>query len=380
MPIADTLDIIGIALGASVMVAALGAVVLLLLRRAQVALQLAVLVAIAAAAVVVSMVAVANWMFLSQHDLTVAIYVAAIAGFVSLVISVLLGFIVSRNVRKLTTIARGIGQGEFAPSNAHGSSAELRTLALELSATSQRLAESREREERLERSRRALIAGISHDLRTPLAGIRAMSEALEDGLVEDQGRYLRQMRVKVEQLDGMVNDLFQLSRVDSGLLTLALTDVSLYDVVSDAVADLGPLAAGRAITVEAPNVDDLTVRADPRELARAMSNLLTNAVQHTPPGTPVTVIAGRRADGRPSVSVIDSGGGIPEAELERVFEAGWRGQVSRSRAESSKTGGAGLGGAGLGLAIVAGILKAHNGEATVRNVPGGCRFDLILPA
>lgn len=375
MPIADTLDIVGIALGASLIVGAIGAAVLFLLRRAQVALQLAVLVAIAAATVVVSMIAVANWMFLSQHDLTVAIYVAAIAGLVSLVISVLLGFVVSRSVGSITTIARRIGQGKAAPSSGYGTSAELRTLELELSAASQRLDESREREERLESSRRALVAGISHDLRTPLAGIRAMSEALEDGLAEDQERYLRQMRVKVDQLDGMVNDLFQLSRVDSGLLTLALSEVSLYDIVSDAVADLGPLAAGRTITVEAPNIDDLTVSADPRELSRAMSNLLTNAVQHTPAGTPVRVIASRGADGRPSVSVIDSGGGIPEAELARVFEAGWRGEVSRSRTDNAKTGGA-----GLGLAIVAGILKAHNGEATVRNVPGGTRFDLILPA
>jgi signal transduction histidine kinase len=375
MPIADTLDIIGIALGASLLVAVIGTAVLVLLRRSPVALQLAVLVGIAAAAIVVSMIAVANWMFLSRHDLVVAIYVAAIAGGVSLAISVALGLVVSRNVRRLTTVARGIGDGAAGLPTGGGSSAELRALALELGATSQRLEESREREQRLETSRRALIAGISHDLRTPLAGIRAMSEALEDGLVDDQQRYLRQMRVKVHQLDGMVEDLFQLSRVDSGLLTLALSDVSLYDVVSDAVADLGPLASGRSITVEASNVDDLTVRADPRELSRAMSNLLTNAVQHTPPGTPVTVLAGRRPDGRPSVSVIDGGGGIPEDELERVFEAGWRGQPSRAPLDGSKSGGA-----GLGLAIVAGILKAHNGEATVRNVPGGCRFDLILPA
>jgi signal transduction histidine kinase len=373
--LADTVTIIAIALGASLMVAILGAVALLLLRRAIVAVQLAVLVAIACAGVVASMIGVANRMFLSEHDLTVAVYVAVISGIVSVLISALLGLVVSRNVRRLAAVARTIGQGAVAQDMGRGSSAELRLLAFELRSTSERLEESRERELRLENSRRALIAGISHDLRTPLAGIRAMSEALEDGLVDDQQRFLRQMRVKVEQLDGMVDDLFQLSRLDSGLLTLELSDVSLYDVVSDAVADLGPLAAGRSITVEAPNVDDLTVRADPHELSRAMSNLLTNAVHHTPPGTPVTVIASRRADGRPTVSVIDGGGGIPESELDRVFDAGWRGQASRAPIDGARSGGA-----GLGLAIVAGILKAHNGEATVRNVPGGCRFDLILPA
>ncbi len=375
MPIADTLHIIAIAFGAALGVALVGAAVLWLLRRTPLALQLAVLVAVAVLAIVASMLGVANWMFLSPHDLTVGIYVAVIAGIVSLCFSVLLGVIVSRNVRRLTLATRGIGDGIAVPSIGSGSSAEFRRLALELRATSTKLEESREREQRLEGSRRALIAGISHDLRTPLAGIRAMSEALEDGMVDDQERYLRQMRMKVDQLAGMVDDLFELSRIDAGLLTLNLTEVSLYDVVSDAVADLGPLAKGRSISVEASSVEDLTVRADPRELSRAMGNLLTNAVQHTPPGTPVTVIASRRPDGRPSVSVIDNGGGIPEPELERVFEAGWRGQVSRSPREGATTAGA-----GLGLAIVAGILKAHNGEATVRNVPGGCRFDLILPA
>jgi signal transduction histidine kinase len=329
MPIASTLDIVGIALAVSLVVAAVGAGVLILLRRAPLALQLAVLVGIAAATVVASMIGVARWMFLSAHDLTVGIDVAVIAGIVSLVFSVFLGIVVSRNFRRLTLAARGLGEGRSVPTLEHGTSAEFRDLARELSATSTKLEESREREQLLEASRRTLIAGISHDLRTPLAGIRAISEALEDGMVDDQERYLRQIHAKVEQLDGMVEDLFQLSRIDSGLLHLTFSEVSLYDVVSDAVADLGPLALGRSISVEASRVEDLTVRADARELSRAMGNLLTNAVQHTPPGTPVSVIASRRADGRPTVSVIDGGGGIPEAELARVFEAGWRGQISR---------------------------------------------------
>jgi signal transduction histidine kinase len=194
-------------------------------------------------------------------------------------------------------------------------------------------------------------------------------------MADDQDRYLRKMRSKIDQLSGMVDDLFELSKIDAGMLTLELSDVYLYDVVSDAVADLGALADGRLISVESSSVDNLTVRADPRELSRAISNLLMNAVQHTPPGTPVTVIAGPSADGRPTISVIDAGGGIPEDDLVRVFEAGWRGSDARAPLPGGKTGGA-----GLGLAIVAGILHAHDGEATVRNVMGGCRFDLVLPA
>jgi signal transduction histidine kinase len=375
MSLPDFLTIVGLALAASLAVALIGGLALVLLRRAALPVQLGVLVATAAAAVVASMVVVAQWMFLSQHDLTVAIDVAAVAGIVSLVFSVLLGRVVSRNVRTLTLAARVIGEGGPATAIEGSASAEFRVLAKELQETSRKLDESREREAKLEDARRELIAGISHDLRTPLAGIRVISEALEDGMVDDQDRYLRQMRVKVDQLSGMVDDLFELSKIDSGMLALETTEVSLYDIVSDAVADLGPLADGRQITVESTSVDDLTVTADPRELARAIDNLLTNAVQHTSAGTPIRVIAGRSADGRPSISVIDQGGGIPEDDLSRVFDAGWRGTAARPPLAGGRTGGA-----GLGLAIVRGILAAHRGEATVTNIPGGCRFDLVLPA
>ena len=375
MPIADLLVVAGITLGISLVVAFVGALVLIAMRRAPLAAQLAVLVAVAAIAVVASMVGVANRMFLSQHDLTVGIYVAVMAGAVSMVFSVLLGVAVSRNFRRLTVATRDLGEGRWMQSTPLGSTAEFRALALELGATSAKLEESREREQQLEGARRELIAGISHDLRTPLAGIRVIAEALEDGMADDKDRYLRNMRTKVDQLSGMVDDLFELSKIDAGMLTLSVSEVSVYDLVSDAVADLGVLARGREISVQPSDGDDFMVRADPRELSRAINNLLTNAVQHTPAGTPVTVLAGRSTDGRPTISVIDAGGGIPEVDLARVFEAGWRGSGARTPLPGGKTAGA-----GLGLAIVAGILRAHDGEATVRNVPGGCRFDLVLPA
>ena len=124
------------------------------------------------------------------------------------------------------------------------------------------------------------------------------------------------------------------------------------------------------------------MHADPRELSRAISNLLLNAIQHTPAGSPITVAASV-VDGRASVTVIDNGGGIDEDDLHRVFEPGWRGGV-RPHTGHSHPGVLGeslrSSGAGLGLAIVRGIAVAHQGEVTVRNVPGGCRFDLILPS
>lgn len=366
--------IVAIALAASLIIALLGGLVLRIGRRMSLAAQIGVLVASTAFATVASVVAVAKWMLISAHDLTVVLYVAVVAGTVSLAFGLVLGRFVSRNLRSLTLAAQRIGEGGVVDSDSAVAGAEFRALADELATTSQRLDTFRRREQRLESGRRDLVAGISHDLRTPLAGIRAMSEALEDGLVDDQSRYFGQMRVKVDQLTGMVDDLFELSKIDSGLLRLNITEVSLYDVVSDAVADLGPLAQSRNISVDAANREDLTVRADARELSRAINNLIVNAVQHTPDGSPISVVAGRSVDGRPSISVIDQGGGIADEDIERIFEPGWRTTSARTPLAGGRTAGA-----GLGLAIVQGILRAHSGEAVVRNVPGGCRFDLLLP-
>ena len=374
MPWSDLVAVSSIALATTAVVGGLAVVALLLLRRASLIVQVLVLVLAAIVSVVASMVGVANEMYLSEHDLTVAVAVAAISGVVSLVLVAVLGWLVARNSRALSLAARRIGAGERLESAGRYSNSELNALADELVATSAKLAESREREQRIESSRRELVAWISHDLRTPLAGIRAMAEALEDGIAPDPARYHRQMRIQVDQLSSMVDDLFELSKIDSDALHLSLKEVSLYDVVSDTVADLRPASRGRDIRVEAPLAQDLVVMADPRELSRAIGNLLMNAIQHTPEGPPITV-AVDLVDDRAMVSVIDAGGGIDEDDLDRVFEPAWRGSKARTPSlhESSSSG------AGLGLAIVKGIMSAHRGEVAVRNVPGGCRFDLLLP-
>lgn len=374
MPWSDLVAVASIALATTAIVGGLAVVALLLLRRASLIVQVCVLVLAAIVSVVASMVGVANEMYLSEHDLTVAVAVAAISGVVSLVLVAVLGWLVARNSRALSLAARRIGAGERLESAGRYSNSELNALADELVATSAKLAESREREHRIESSRRELVAWISHDLRTPLAGIRAMAEALEDGIAPDPARYHRQMRIQVDQLSSMVDDLFELSKIDSDALHLSLKEVSLYDVVSDTVADLRPASRGRDIRVEAPLAQDLVVMADPRELSRAIGNLLMNAVQHTPEGSPITV-AVDLVDDRAMVSVIDAGGGIDENDLDRIFEPAWRG--SKARTPSLHDGSSS--GAGLGLAIVKGIMSAHRGEVSVRNVPGGCRFDLLLP-
>lgn len=380
MPWPDLLQVAGLSLAITLAIGGAAVLVLIALRRSSLIVQVCILVFAALLSVVLSIVGASWQMYFSEHDLTVAIHVAVISGTVSLALVAGLGLVVVRNARALSTAARRIGSGERVDLVATHSGSEFRALAKDLAATSRNLAESREREQRVEESRRELVAWIAHDLRTPMAGIMSMAEALEDDLAADPQRYHRQMREQVSRLSAMVDDLFELSKIDSGTLRLSLQDVSLLDVVSDAVADLRPLIQDREVVIESELGDDDVVLADPRELSRAVSNLLLNAVQHTPEGSPITVSASESGD-RACVAVIDAGGGIAEEDLTRVFDPGWRGVAARTPPPHAEMATSVLrsSGAGLGLAIVRGIAAAHHGEVTVRNVPGGCRFELILP-
>ncbi|WP_371494356.1 HAMP domain-containing histidine kinase [Kitasatospora sp. NBC_00374] len=360
----------------------LGWPVVRLLRRRSVALSLFIVALVTVLAMTAGTLAVARAMFLSHHDLGVVITVTSMAAVVSLVTAALLGRQVVAGSRALTAAARTVGSdaGFTAPGRPLGS--ELAELSAELSATSARLAESRRREQALEHSRRELIAWISHDLRTPLAGLRAMAEALEDGVAEDPGRYLTRIGTEVDRLTGMVDDLFELSRIQAGALTLSPARVSVYDLVGDAIAGADPLARERGVRLEGAEVAAEPIEVDGREITRVLANLLVNAIRCTPADGVVAVAARREAD-EVLVSVTDGCGGIPEPDLSRVFETGWRGGSARTPrpAEAGAPGPHhGDTGAGLGLAIVRGIVEAHAGRASVRNVTGGCCFEIALPS
>ena len=367
----------GIALACALVVGALGLLTLRLLSRGSLVTQIVVVAFATIASVVSGTAAVASLMYLSTHDLIVFYAVAAVAGLVSLMMAAVLGRSLARDNKYFRAAAASIGRGESVISPDRHTSTEFAALAGELAATADRLTESREREARIEASRREIVAWISHDLRTPLAGIRAMAEALEDGMAPDPERYYVQIRGQVDRLSGMVDDLFELSKIHSGALKLAFERISLYDLISDTVADLAPVALAKSLDLRFEGERGLVLQADARELARAVGNLVMNAIQHSPSGSSIVVSATRHADGRAIISVVDAAGGIPEQDLGRVFEAGWR--ASEPRTASAWGTGGRSGGAGLGLAIVQGIAEAHHGQVTVTNVRGGCRFDLVLP-
>lgn len=389
----DNVLIVLIGGGSSIGVGVLGLLVLRLLRGRSMRLKLFAVATFTVLSMVAGVLAAAQAMFLSQHDFGVALVVCIAAGLVALAMAIPLARNVTADSRALRNAMRALGDEErelgypapgggrhAAPGPAATdrdrtgpvslATAELDDLSRELATTAARLAESRERERALERSRRELVAWVSHDLRTPLAGLRAMAEALEDGVATDPLRYHTQIRMSVDRLAGMVDDLFEMSRIHAGALRLTLERVPLTDLVDEAVIGADPLARACGVALQADVRTPLAVRVDPRELSRALTNLVANAIRHTPSDGAVRVEATER-DGHAVLAVVDACGGIPDEDLDRVFEVAWRGTAARTPEP--------LAGAGLGLAIVRGIVEAHAGEVDVRNVVGGCRFEVRLP-
>jgi signal transduction histidine kinase len=235
--------------------------------------------------------------------------------------------------------------------------------------------EARERERAAEASRRELVAWISHDLRTPLAGIRAMAEALADGVVSSPSEvagYANRIGGESRRLSGMVDDLFELSRITAGALQLTMSQVALREVVSDVLAAQAPVAHRKRVRVLANAATAPVVLGSDPELARVVRNLVSNAIRHTPPDGTVAVQVD--VDGGDAVLAVDDGcGGIPDAELSRVFDVAFRGSAARTPSRDDEVGG------GLGLAIAKGLVEAHKGRIDAQNHGPGCRFEVRLP-
>ena len=206
-----------------------------------------------------------------------------------------------------------------------------------------------------------------------------MSEALEDGLAADPERYHRQITAEVDRMTRMVDDLFELSRVQAGSLRIAPERVPVGDLVSEAIAGADPVARAHGIRLDGAVEAGLQVTADPAAMSRILDNLIMNGIRHTPCDGLVEIHA-RGVTGGVELSVTDGCEGIPDAERARVFDLAWQGAAARTPQHSGEP----TARAGLGLAIVKGIVEAHEGEVEVVNVPEavdrGCRFVVRLPA
>lgn len=247
-------------------------------------------------------------------------------------------------------------------------------LALDVRRLEHRQYESTQRAEReraVEASRRELITWLSHDLRSPLSAIRAMGEALEDEVASDPERYAHQIVVESERLTRLVDDLFEVVRLNGGALELSTEDVAVRELVSDALSSHVAVARARGVRLIGRADTTATVLGDNRELGRALGNLVTNAIRATPADGVVEIVA-EADDHAVHVSVRDGCGGIPQADLARLFDPAWRADQARTPRSD--------GGGGLGLAVVRGIIEAHNGAVQVHNEGTGCCFRIDLPA
>jgi signal transduction histidine kinase len=358
--------------GAAMLTTASGMVGQRLLARRSIGLQVA-LVALVTVVTALAAVGVISFAMFDLSDRRVMLELMGIAGLTGLAVALVIGRSVTRATRRLLGAVQEVGDSGIYTPPQITLPVELAGLSHGLSEAHHRLGAARAREQALEASRRELVAWVSHDLRTPLAGLRAMAEALEDQVVTDPRevrRYHSQIRVETDRLAGMIDDLFQLSKIHAGTLRLSPRLVGLEDVIAEVAASTEPVARAKGVRLTGAAASGMAVHIDPAEFGRAVRNLVTNAIRHTPRDGTIQVL-GEIRSGVACVCVADECGGIPPGDLPRVFDVAFRGENARTPDPS--------GGAGLGLSIARGIVEAHSGQISVRNIGPGCQFTISLP-
>lgn len=316
----------------------------------------------------------ARLMFINTHDLTLATILLIFAAGIATALGYFLSTTVTDNITALRDAANAIERGQLSTRVAVSGASEVADLGRAFNRMAAQLEDAARQQRELDTLRRDLIAWIGHDLRTPLSSVRAIVEALADGLVTDMpttDRYLRTAKRDIGALSLLIDDLFEMAQIDAGGLKLNVQLVSIGDLISDTLESFSAQAAEKNVALGGgvqPGVDP--VWCDPRHIGRVLNNLLANALRHTPPAGHVMVNAQLGAQGV-AVVVSDTGEGIQAADLAHIFERFYRGEKSRSRA---------TGGAGLGLAIAKGIVDAHGGSISVHSEWGrGSQFTFTLP-
>ena len=305
-------------------------------------------------------VLLSGWVAFKMGDDVKILAVSAASATVAVVAGLVLARSIAGSVDRVRDASARLARGELSVRAPESGPAEVAELAASFNEMASGL-------EQLFDARRELVAWASHDLRTPLANMQAMLEALEDGLVEPDST-LPVLREQVEHLSTLVDDLFELARIDAGALTLELRDAELEPVVEACLRGVEADARRRGVDLDASVPKDVRARFAPEKVERVLFNLITNALRHTPSDGSVAVRVeqlGREVQ----VSVEDTGEGLDEEARQRMFDRFWRGDPARS-----------VRGAGLGLAIARGIVEAHGGRIWAESPPdGGARVSFTLP-
>jgi signal transduction histidine kinase len=319
--------------------------------------------ALAAVCVPLGAVLASGLVMFGTKDFEEILLVAVISALVALGGAFALGRLLLRPLAHLRAASKRLATGDLSARAPEAGPRELRELSVSFNEMAANI-------EHLFDARRELVASAGHDLRTPLASLRAMVEALEDGLA-DPAEYLAAIRTQTELLSALVEDLFELARIDAGGLALELREAALDELVASCLGALQPEARARGIRLSSQfEPASPLVRIAPDKVRRVLLNLLTNAVRHTPPRGAVAVVVEGDTD-HVVVAVEDEGSGLAPGAEQRMFERFWRDDESRNRSS---------GGSGLGLAIAQGLVHAHGGTIWAENRDGGgARVAFTLP-
>jgi signal transduction histidine kinase len=314
-------------------------------------------------------------MFVSRHDFLLLGLLLIFAGLISTSFGYILARGMTHSLRQLQKGANHLATGDFSARVSLSEVDELSNVAEAFNMMADELEMSFRRQKQLEQARRDLTAAVSHDLRTPLTSIRAMTEALADGVVADPDtiqRYYTTIRSQIENLSALINDLFELSQLETGQVQLQLDAVNLNDLLSDVLESMQPEAKAKEIAIKGMFSEDLPIiKAEFVKIQRVLFNLVQNALRHTPAHGSISLATKVVSQGV-QVEVVDTGDGIAPEDLPHIFDQFFRGEKSRSRE---------TGGAGLGLAIAKRIIEAHNGNIWVESqLDQGTCFSFVLPS
>jgi signal transduction histidine kinase len=358
---AERTDLLLVFAGVAVGVAAAG----LLLTRATLrfrSLRTAVLLVALAAVVAVGVATVvsAKLMFLDSHDLNLLFVVLGFGSLLGLVLALTLTRPLAADLGRIRDTARRVAAGDLDAGTGVDRPDEVGSVAAAVDSMVGQLAAAAADRERNEESRRAFLAAVGHDLRSPLAALAAAIEALEDGLADDPDRYLRSMRADIDAMSELVEDLFLLARIEAGRLEFAREVVDLAEIADESIEALAPVARAKDIRLQLDAAGPVFVSGGPAALGRVVRNLVDNAIRHAPAGSRVLVRVSE--DGGATVRVVDDGPGFAPEMVTAAFDSLVTGDPARSRAH---------GGAGLGLTIAKGIVAVHGGEIWAEPGPGG---------
>ncbi len=315
----------------------------------------------------------AKLMFTDQHDLLLATVLLLFAGGMAMALGYILSNAITDRIRRVERAAWEIADGDLEARVQVQGRDELAHLASTFNQMAVQLQDAADKQQELDNLRTDLIAWVGHDLQTPLASIRAIVEALADGVVDNPEtvqRYLETAQRDIRSLSVLIDDLFQMAQLDAGGMPLEREFNSLSDLVSDTLESFSELSHRKGVELQGsvdPQVDP--VYMDAQRIGRVLSNLVNNAVRHTPAGGKVHVRS-FVSHQYVRVEVHDTGEGVPSEDVPYIFDRFYRGEKSRSRS---------TGGAGLGLAIAKGIVEAHQGRIGVESHPGETCFYLTLP-